>query len=337
VRVLVLGGTHHVGRAAVEAALAAGDDVTTVNRGVSRPPADGVTALVADRTEPGALAAALDGQPGWDAVLDTWSGAPRVVHESAQLLSGRAAHYAYVSTRSVYRWPIPLGLDESAPLADGDPDSDDAADYQAAKRGSEIAVAEAFDGPWLLARAGLIIGPYEITGRLPWWLGRLARGGPTLAPGPQDRPLQYIDGRDLALWLLSTAQRGVTGPYNAVSHRGHATMGTLLDAAVDASGGRADLVWVDPHVVEDAGIAAWTELPIWLPPTGEAAGLHDGDVTAAYAAGLDCRPVADTVRDTWDWLQVEGWPPPRPDRPPVGLDPAREQEVLRQVLDARAS
>ena len=68
-------------------------------------------------------------------------------------------------------------------------------------------------------------------------------------------------------------------------------MGSLLDAAVDASGGRAELVWVDPQVVEDAGIAAWTELPIWLPPTGDAAGLHDGDVSAAYAAGLDCRPV----------------------------------------------
>ena len=330
-RVLVLGGTHHVGRAAVEAALAAGDDVTTVNRGVSRPPADGVRPLVADRTTAGALASALDGQPDWDAVVDTWSGAPRAVHESARLLSGRAAHYAYVSSRSVYRWPIPPGLDESAPVADGDPDSDVTADYQAAKRGAELAVLDGFDGPSLLARAGLVIGPYEITGRLPWWLGRLAEGGPTLAPGPYDRPLQYIDGRDLAIWLLSTAQRGVTGPFNAVSHRGHATMGTLLDAAVDASGGTAELVWVDPEVVDDAGIAAWTELPIWLPPTGEAAGLHDGDVTAAYAAGLDCRPVTDTVRDTWAWLQAEGWPPPRPDRPPVGLDRAREDAVLASV------
>ena len=267
-RVLVLGGTHHVGRALVETALAAGDDVTTVNRGASRPPADGVRPLLADRSVPGALATALDGQPDWDAVVDTWSGAPRAVHESARALSGRAGHYAYVSSRSVYRWPIPVGLDERAPIADGDPDSDDAADYQAAKRGGELAVLDGFDGPALLARAGLIIGPYEITGRLPWWLGRLATGGPTLAPGPRARPLQYIDGRDLALWLLASARRGTSGPFNAVSHRGHATMGSLLDAAVDASGGRAELVWVEPKIVEDAGIAAWTELPIWLPPHG---------------------------------------------------------------------
>jgi nucleoside-diphosphate-sugar epimerase len=331
VRVLVLGGTHHVGRAAVEEALAAGDEVTTVNRGVSRPPAPGVTALVADRTVPGALAVALDGQPPWDAVLDTWSGAPRVVHESARLLSGRAAHYGYVSSRSVYRWPIPPGLDESAPVADGDPDSDEAADYQAAKRGSELAVVDGFDGQALIARAGLVLGPYEITGRLPWWLGRLSDGGPTLAPGPYDRPLQYVDGRDLALWMLGSARLGTTGAFNVVSHRGHATMGSLLDCAVEVTGGRAELVWAAPEVIEEAGIAAWTELPIWLPPTGEAAGLHDADVSAAYGAGLSCRPVKDTVADTWAWLQAEGWPPPRTDRPPVGLDRAREDAVLAQV------
>ena len=326
-RLLVLGGTHHVGRAAVETALARGDDVTTVNRGLSRPPASGATALVADRTQDGALAAAL-GAGSWDAVLDTWSGAPRVVRESARLLAGRVRHYGYVSSRSVYRWPMPLGVDESAPVADADPGSDDAADYQAAKRGGELAVLESFGDAALVARAGLILGPYEVTGRLPWWLGRLAEGGRVLAPGPHDRPLQYIDGRDLAAWMLAAADRAVGGTFNAVSRAGHATMGTLLEAGVEVTGGRAELVWVSPAVVEAAGIQAWTELPIWMPPTGEGAGMHDGDVSAAYAAGLRCRPVAETVADTWDWLQAEGWPPARPDRPPNGLDRAREDAVL---------
>ncbi len=326
-RLLILGGTHHVGRAAVEAALSRGDDVTTVNRGLSRAPAAGTQALVADRTQDGALAAAL-GDGTWDAVLDTWSGAPRVVRESARLLVGRAAHYGYVSSRSVYRWPMPLGMDESAPVAGGDPGSDDSTDYQAAKRGGELAVLESFGDRALLARAGLILGPYEVTGRLPWWLGRLAEGGRVLAPGPYDRPLQYVDGRDLAGWMLSAAERGTGGTFNAVSRSGHATIGTLLDAGVAATGGRAELVWVDPEVIEAAGIAGWTELPIWLPPTGEAAGMHDGDVSAAYAAGLHCRPVTETVQDTWEWLQAEGWPAPRPDRPPNGLDREREDAVL---------
>ena len=105
-RLLVLGGTHHVGRAVVETALGRGDDVTTLTRGVSGPSASGAIALHADRTDPAMLRAAL-GTAEWDAVIDTWSGAPAVVRDSAALLADRAGHYGYVSSRSVYRWPPP--------------------------------------------------------------------------------------------------------------------------------------------------------------------------------------------------------------------------------------
>src|SRR5450756_2828385 len=123
-RLLVLGGTHHVGRAAVEAALARGDEVTTLNRGVSGPPPAGALALHADRNSPEEGAAALAGGD-WDAVIDTWGAAPRAVRDAAGLLADRAGHYCYVSSRSVYRWPIAPGADESAPVVDGDPASQD--------------------------------------------------------------------------------------------------------------------------------------------------------------------------------------------------------------------
>jgi nucleoside-diphosphate-sugar epimerase len=326
-RLLVLGGTHHVGRAVVETALARGDQVSTVNRGVSGPPAAGAQPLHADRTDRAALAAAL-GDGSWDAVIDTWSGAPAAVSQAAALLAGRAGHYGYVSSRSVYQWPIPDGIDESAPVVAGDPADTSSADYAAAKRGGELAVIAAFGDRALVARAGLILGPYEIVGRMPWWLRRLDRGGDVLAPGPRDRPLQYIDCRDLAAWLLSAADRGLGGVFNAVSESGHATMASLLEAARDVTGQHANLVWVPPEVIEAAGIEPWTELPVWVPPTGEYAGLHNADVSAAYAAGLRCRPVAQTVADTWRWLQAEGYPPERPGRPANGLDPEREQQVL---------
>ena len=323
-RLLVLGGTHHVGRAVVETALGRGDDVTTLTRGVSGPSASGAIALHADRTDPAMLRAAL-GTAEWDAVIDTWSGAPAVVRDSAALLTDRAGHYGYVSSRSVYRWPPPPGQDESGPVVDGDPADTGQEDYAAAKRGGELAAAEAFGDRALLARAGLIIGPYEIVGRMPWWLGRIDRGGDVLAPGPPDRPLQLIDCRDLAAWMLSAADRGLGGAFNTVSKSGHATMASLLDAAISATGSSARLVWVSPEVIESAGIEAWTELPIWLPPTGEAAGLHDGDVSAAYAAGLTCRPIEETIADTWRWLQAEGYPEARPG---TGLDPDSERRVL---------
>ena len=327
-RLLVLGGTHHVGRAVVEEALARGDDVTTLTRGVSGPSAPGALALHADRTDPVALRAAL-GDSTWDAVIDTWSGAPRVVLESATLLADRARHYGYVSSRSVYQWPPAVGLDESGPVVDGQATSEAADDYAAAKRGGELAAQAGFGADrTVLARAGLILGPYEIVGRMPWWLRRIERGGDVLAPGPAGQKLQYIDCRDLASWLLHAAGDGIAGPLNTVSRPGHATMASLLEAAIAATGSDARLIWVAPEVILAAGIAPWIELPIWLPPDGEGAGLHSGDVSAVYAAGLSCRPVEETVADTWAWLQREGDPPTAPGRPAHGLDPDREREVL---------
>jgi nucleoside-diphosphate-sugar epimerase len=326
-RLLVLGGTHHVGRAVVECALARGDEVTTLNRGRTGHAVPGARALVADRRDPAAVRGVLDDET-FDAAVDTWSQEPRVVRDTVALLADRVGHYGYVSSRSVFTWPIEPGLDESAPVVDGDAGSGDAHDYAAAKRGGELAVLEAFGGRAVVARAGLILGPYEDVGRLPWWLRRLERGGPVLAPGPPERPLQLVDGRDLAAWLLHAADTGVTGAFNTVSPPGHTTTGELLTAGVEVTGSGAQLVWVDPGVILAAGIAPWSELPIWVPPYGELAGLHGGDVGRAVAAGLACRPVRETVADTWAWMQAEGEPPPRTDRPPVGLDPAKERAVL---------
>jgi 2'-hydroxyisoflavone reductase len=324
----MLGGTHHVGRAVVEIALARGDDVTTLNRGMTGRDQPGVRALHADRTDPAALNAVL-GDGSWDAVIDTWSGSPRVVAGAAGLLAGRATHYGYVSSRSVYRWPFGAGDDESAPVVDADPGSADSEDYAAAKRGGELAAVAAFGDRALLARAGLILGPYEIVGRMPWWLRRLEQGGDVLAPGPPGRLLQYIDCRDLAAWMLSAAERSLGGVFNTVSRPGHATMASLLEAARDVTGSRARLVWVPPEVILGAGIEPWTELPVWVPPDGELAAVHDADVSAAHAAGLACRPVEKTVADTWRWLQQEGYPPPG--RLGHGLSPDKERRVLESL------
>lgn len=326
-RLLVLGGTEFVGRAVVEAALGRGWDVTVLNRGHHTPP-PGVRALRGDRTEPGGLAG-LTGE--WDAVVDTWSAAPRAVHEAARLLAGRAGRYAYISSCSVYAWAPPAGYTEDAPLVEGaEPDAGQT-DYPRDKRGGELAAQEAFGADRsLFVRAGLILGPYENIGRLPWWLTRTARGGPVLAPGPRDLPLQYIDARDLAEWTLGAVERELGGPYNLIGPQGHATMGTLLDACADVTGATADLRWTAPQAVLDAGIQPWTQLPVWVPPHSEMHdALHAADVSKAVATGLRCRPVAETVADTWDWLRsIGGTAPLRPGRPAVGLDPAVEEKVL---------
>ncbi|MEV7726359.1 NAD-dependent epimerase/dehydratase family protein [Streptomyces sp. NPDC087917] len=324
-KLLMLGGTEFVGRAITEEALARGWDVTVFHRG-NHPSPPGVEVLLGDRTAPGGLDALAEGE--WDLVADTWSGAPSAVRDSARLLAGRARGYAYVSSRSVYTYPAPAGLAEDGPVVEGSPDAD-ATDYAADKRGGELAAEAAFGDRALSVRAGLILGPYENVGRLPWWLGRIARGGPYLAPGRPDLPLQYIDARDLARWTLDAAEAGLGGAYNLVSPVGHATMGSLLDACAAATGADAEPRWTGDAAIEKAGIEPWVELPIWL-PEGE---LHDymfgGDVSKAHAAGLRCRPVEETVADTWAWLtSIGGVAPQRPDRPKKGISAEREAELL---------
>ncbi|GAA3092590.1 hypothetical protein GCM10010485_33520 [Streptosporangium carneum] len=217
---------------------------------------------------------------------------------------------------------------ETAPVVDGDPDDDAVEDYAVAKRGGELAALRAFGDRALLARAGLVLGPYEDVGRLPWWLRRVERGGRVLAPADPARPLQYIDARDLAVWMLAAAERGLGGAFNTVSRPGHTTMGELLDEAVKTTGSDAELVWVAPEALEEAGIGPWVELPIWAPDDAEYGGMHNGDVSAVHDAGLVCRPAGETVADTWAWLQREGDPRLRTDRPQVGLDPDEERQVL---------
>ncbi|RJK95511.1 reductase [Vallicoccus soli] len=320
----MLGGTRFVGRAVVAAALERGDAVTAVHRGLTGRLPAGVRAVRADRTDPAGLAAALAPLGPWDAVVDTWAGAPAAAAAAAALLRGRAARYGYVSSASVYRWGE--HVDESSPLVDGDPDAGEG-DYAAQKRGAELGVLRAHPGA-VLARAGLVLGPYEDVGRLPWWLSRTARGGRVVAPGRPERPLQLVDARDLAGWLLAALDGGLQGPYDVASPSGHATTRRLLEACVAATGGGAELVWVPEDDLAAAGAEPWTHLPCWVPEGGEWAGFLEADTSRAAAAGLACRPVEATVEDTWAWVRREGVPPQRPDRPVHGLPPGLEARLL---------
>ncbi|MBA3742903.1 NAD-dependent epimerase/dehydratase family protein [Sporichthya sp.] len=326
-RVLVLGGTRFVGRAVVDDALARGWKVTAVHRGLTGTLPAGVRTLRADRTSQPALTAAL-GDGTWDAVVDTWAGAPAVAGLAARLLRGRAARYGYVSSLSAYVWGA--HVDESSPVVAGDPEAR-GGDYAALKRGAELAVLAVFPDA-VLARAGLILGPHEDIGRLPWWLSRVARGGPVVAPGRPDRPLQYVDARDLARWMLDNLAGdlcgAIAGPVDVISRSGHSTTRGLLQACVDVTGSDARPVWVGEDALAAAGAEPWTHLPCWVPEAGEFAGFLESDTSLAAATGLVCRPITDTVADTWAWLQAEGWPVQRPDRPVHGLPPEIEAQLL---------
>jgi nucleoside-diphosphate-sugar epimerase len=232
----------------------------------------------------------------------------------------RADRFGYVSSSSVYRWG--QHVDESSPLVE--PEGDD---YAAVKRRGELASLAAFPDA-LLARAGLILGPHEDIGRLPWWLDRIARGGRLVAPGRPDRPLQLVDARDLAAWLLTGLAEGRSGAVDVISRSGHTTMRGLLEACIAATASDAELVWFSEQELADAGVEPWTQLPCWVPEQGEYAGFLESDTELAARTGLVCRSITDTVADTWDWLQREGPPPQRPDRAVHGLPEAVERALL---------
>ncbi|MDG4759234.1 NAD-dependent epimerase/dehydratase family protein [Micromonospora sp. WMMD710] len=327
-RLLVLGGTGFVGGATVTEAVRRGWSVTVLNRGLHGAVPPGVHRLRGDRTAPDGLAALAGGE--WDVVVDTWDGAPRAVRDAARALVGAAPHYAYISSGSVYAPPVPADVGEEASIVDGAADATEG-DYPQLKAGGERAATEVYGERALLVRAGLILGPGEDIGRLPWWLLRVARGGVVLAPGPADLPVQYLDVRDLAGWTLDRAAEGTGGAFNVISRPGHTTMGELLESAVAVTGSDARLRWTDPEAILAAGVIPWNDLPIWVPRGHEFRWLQERGVRKAYAAGLTCRPVADTVADTWRWLTAVGSVPPRAGRParaPVGLDPEREAALL---------
>ncbi len=324
-KVLVLGGTDFVGPAVVSAALARGDEVTIFHRGQTGSAPDGVRVIHGDRTEPAGLDA-LTGEP-WDMVVDAWSRAPRVVLESARKLEPHAARYVYISTISVYAEVHAGVITEASETVDARPDAD-ATDYAADKRGSELAIESVF-GPerCVFARPGLILGPRENIGRLPWWLRRVAAGGDVLAPGPEDLAVQYIDARDLAAFAIETA---LSGAVNVLSRPGHTTMGDVLALCREVTASSASFIWVDAEFLLAQQVSPWTELPIWVPPVGDMTSFYTSDSSLALRSGLTCRSARDTVQDTWSWLRDNpDWAQVvNANRSRVGMDPEREVGLL---------
>ena len=329
-RVLVLGGTDFVGPAIVEAALARGDDVTIFHRGRTGTAPDRVRTIHGDRTNAADLGA-LTGEQ-WDVVVDAWSRAPRIVLESARALEPSAARYVYVSTISVYADAHDGVITEESTTVDARPDSD-ATEYSADKRGAELAIESVFGTErCLFARPGLILGPRENIGRLPWWLRRVAAGGTVLAPAPQDLAVQYIDARDLAAFALDTT---LNGPVNVLSRPGHTTMSEVLALCREVTDSSATFAWVDADFLLAHKVEPWTELPIWVPPVGEMADFYSCDSSLALRSGLVCRSARETVEDAWAWLRdIPAWTPVvSANRPRVGMAPEREAALLAAWAD----
>lgn len=330
-RLLVIGGTSFAGRAVVDDALRRGHQVTTFNRGLTGAEPDGVESLRGDRSTDDGFGQ-LAGR-SFDAVVDPGGQVPLQVLRTARATAGTAPFYAFVSTTAVYQAWTAAGMDVSSATWPGAADDDgDAADLMTLgtrKRGCELAVEQTY-GPdaCLIARAGMIVGPHDNVGQLPWWLTRTAKGGRMIAPGDPARGLQLIDVRDLAAFVLDQVEQRASGVHNAVPDGSNTTMGQLIAECVRATGSEATPVWIDEGSLFAQGVQPWTELPLWIPDMPDTAGFWTVSGAGAKAAGLRTRPVGESVRDTWAWLQAGGQVRQVPGAVPFGISDEKEQQVL---------
>jgi 2'-hydroxyisoflavone reductase len=321
-RLLVLGGTHFLGRHVATAALERGHDVATFTRGVSGAPPEGARALHGDRDDPDALPSAL---AGWvpELVVDT-SCQTRAAACNAAAALGGVRGYAFVSSLNAYaHWPPgPVGREDDEPTWTTEDD-----EYGPIKAFAERELAAVLGDRFLTARAGLIIGPYDPIHRLGWWLERIARGGRVVVPDALDQPIAAVDARDLAGWLVEAAERGLSGGVNATGPVGMTTLGGLLDLCREVTGSDAEWVPVPEEELFAAGVEEWVRLPLWL-RRETARTAWDVDTTRARELGLPSRPPAESVADTWAWLSAHGRPPVRSDRPSPGLPEDLERRLL---------
>jgi 2'-hydroxyisoflavone reductase len=324
-KLLVLGGTLFLGRHVVAAALRCGHRVTTFTRGRTNPRLfPEAEALHGDRDgDLGAL-----GGRTWDAVVDTSAYVPRQAAAAAEALRGRIGRYCLISTGSVYA-AFPAGGAREGTATQAAADDPEAACspsmYGPLKLGCERRIVDSFDDRALVIRPGVLAGPHDPTGRLGYWVHRVATGGEVLAAGDPAHPVQLLDARDLAAWLIPLLEEGGAGVFNASGPPALLTMARLLETCRMVAASDARLTWVDDAFLLEQGVTPWSDVPLWLPADVPSPML---DSRRAQAAGLRCRPLSDTVRDVLaDDVNIQrvAGGPPRPE----AISGDRERELLR--------
>jgi len=324
-KILILGGTAFLGPQIVEAALARGHVLTLFNRGKTNPGLfPDIEKLHGDRD--GDLKS-LEGRK-WDAVVDTSGFVPRIVSMSATLLAPNVKQYVFISTISVFGEGLKPGTAEDGPLATMPDESNEevAKYYGALKALSEKAADKAMSGHAWIVRPGLIVGPGDKSDRYTYWPVRVARGDEVLAPGDGKDPVQYIDVRDLAAWIVLGVERDLAGTYNATGPAKTLTMKAMLDGIKKGVGGDAKFTWVSTEFLEKEKVAPWSDLPVWVPSQDGTEGFTQISCAKAIAAGLTFRSAAATAKDTFAWFKT--LPVDRRGKLLAGISADKEKELL---------
>lgn len=322
---LFLGGTGFLGPHQIEHALARGHRVTIFNRGKTAPELYGerVEILIGDRdSKVGDGLKALEGTRRWDAVIDNSGYVPRHVRDSVELLADRCDRYLYVSTVAAYDMEAGGSFDESSRLADAPPpevERVDGATYGPLKAECDRIARAALGERCTVVRPTYIVGPGDVTDRFTYWIVRMAQGGELLGPPEPDSELQWVDARDLCPWIVELVERDVPGVFNTAGPAEAVTWRQILEALAKDAPEPARIRWSTYEALDQAGVR--------LPLVRKGAPAHF-DSSAAQAAGLSFRPLADTAAATRTWWAEQpeeeranprGWPTPEQERAALAL------------------
>jgi 2'-hydroxyisoflavone reductase len=338
-RILILGGTGFIGPHEVRYALARGHEVTIFNRGRQKEDWPGpVEELLGDRNT-GDLKS-LEGRE-WDVCIDNPTTLPFWVRDAGKALKGKVKHYVFISTISVYD-KNDTPADETAPVAaykGADPMAEtaqtlakDGALYGQLKAISEAEARREFrEAATTVIRPGLIVGPGDETDRFTYWPVRLANpgehwGAEVAVPGDGTDPVQFIDARDLAEWIVRMAEQRTAGTFNATGPAPPITTKAFLDGVAAGVHATPKLTWVAAPFLRAQKVNAWSDMPVWIPGQGETLGFHRRSIARALKAGLTYRPLAATAGDTLAWFKT--LPPERQAKLRSGLTPEREAALL---------
>lgn len=319
---LILGGTGFIGPHLVRHAASRGHAVTIFTRGRrdAELPAT-VTRLTGDRN------GQLDALRGkrWDAVFDDSATNPDWVRQSIDVLKDSVSQYLFTSSTGVYYPYLKRGLSEAdQPHLEVKDPQDGSETYGVAKAQCERAVQTAFGERGIVVRPTYIVGPGDTTNRFPYWPVRLARGGEVLAPGRRDDPVQIIDVRDLAEFMLRLVEQRRGGVFNVAGPRERLTTESFYQRARATVNPSATLVFVDDYAFLEAHKI--TDVVPWVMQKGNDEGHMSIRNDRAIAAGLGFRPLETTLRDTLTWWGTV--PEPRRTQARFALTPEQEAAAL---------
>lgn len=305
--ILILGGTSFLGPHQIAYAMQRGHSITTFTRGRTEPTIyqdlfEKVTPLIGDRANN--LTALENGK--WDAVIDNSGHNVDWAKSSARLLKDRADIYLFTSSTGVYYPYIKPDYREDAELLLEEPEGIEDEEmkleywYGVMKANSEIAVRREFgESRTIAVRPTYMVGPADRSNRFIYWPVRLARGGEVMIPGKKHDPVQYIDVRDVAEWMIRLIEQKKAGTYNAVGPKHAQNMHAFVKKAQRAFDVDSTFVPID-----DYDFLKKHKIPYlipWILPEGHNYGSALINNKKGIKAGLTFRDLKTTMKDTYDW------------------------------------